>query len=250
MDRPRCPGQDMRFWKPQDIFSMPCPECGTQLEFWKDEPFLLCSGCGTEVKNPRIDLGCAKWCKFAKECLGRRPEDPSQIIPMKDRLITAMKKVFGQDQRRISHALQVLGYAEQLQKVEGGAPIIVKAAAILHDIGIPEAERKYGSAAGRYQELEGPPIARKILEELGFGSDVVTPVLDLIAHHHNGQLQTTEFNLLWDADWLVNFPEEYPNLAPDSTRERIAAIFRTTAGKTLAVTLFLKQSGTKSHSNL
>ena len=41
---------------------------------------------------------------------------------------------------------------------------MVRAAAILHDIGIHEAERKHGSSSGRLQELEGPPIARAILE--------------------------------------------------------------------------------------
>ncbi len=69
--RPRCPGQDMRFWKPEDIFTLKCPHCGNEMEFWKDEPFLLCRKCRNEIKNPRIDLGCSKWCKFADQCLGR-----------------------------------------------------------------------------------------------------------------------------------------------------------------------------------
>ena len=43
---------------------------------------------------------------------------------------------------------------------------VVRAAAVLHDIGIREAERKHGSSAGKYQEVEGPPIARRILEKL------------------------------------------------------------------------------------
>ncbi len=69
--RPRCPGQDTRFWKPEDIFTLECQFCGNEMEFFKDEPFLNCRNCGNEVKNPRIDLGCAKWCKFADQCLGR-----------------------------------------------------------------------------------------------------------------------------------------------------------------------------------
>jgi hypothetical protein len=65
-----CPGQDQRYWKPEDIFEVKCPGCGVAIEFWKDEPLRICSGCRKEVKNPRIDLGCAKWCQFAKECPG------------------------------------------------------------------------------------------------------------------------------------------------------------------------------------
>ncbi len=75
--RPKCPGQDTRFWKPEDIFTLECQYCGNEIEFFKDEPFLNCRKCGNEVKNPRIDLGCAKWCKFADQCLGRNSGDDS-----------------------------------------------------------------------------------------------------------------------------------------------------------------------------
>jgi len=33
----KCPGQDMRFWKPGDIFDTQCPKCGRRIEFFKDE---------------------------------------------------------------------------------------------------------------------------------------------------------------------------------------------------------------------
>ncbi len=69
--RPKCPGQDTRFWKPEDIFTLDCQHCGNEIEFFKDEPFLNCRKCGSEIRNPRINLGCAKWCKFADQCLGK-----------------------------------------------------------------------------------------------------------------------------------------------------------------------------------
>ena len=74
MDRPRCPGQDTRYWKPEDIFEVACPSCGAEIEFWKDEPIRQCSACSMEVRNPRFDFGCAEWCEFAEECLGGDPE--------------------------------------------------------------------------------------------------------------------------------------------------------------------------------
>jgi len=74
MTKLRCPGQDMRHWKPEDIFAVRCPHCGGEMEFFKDEPALPCPSCQSEVRNPKIDLGCAKWCRFANECLGQMPE--------------------------------------------------------------------------------------------------------------------------------------------------------------------------------
>lgn len=238
MDRPRCPGQDMRFWKPEDIFCMPCPDCGNEIEFWKDEPFHYCRKCTREVRNPRLDLGCAKWCKFAAECLGTLVDNPDLVVPIRDRLIAAMKEVFGSDERRIQHALQVLEHAEAIYKVEGGSAIIVKAAAILHDIGIPECEKKYGSAAGNYQELEGPPIARRILEKLRVEDDIVTAVCKIIAHHHNGECQLPEFTIIWDADWLVNLPEEFPQADAAERGRLVARIFRTPTGRQMAERTF------------
>jgi len=40
-----------------------CPNCGGDIEFWKDEPVRLCPSCGQEVRHPKQDFGCAKWCK-------------------------------------------------------------------------------------------------------------------------------------------------------------------------------------------
>ena len=49
----KCPGQDRRFWKFEDICVIKCPNCGRVLEFFKDEPRLRCKGCGEIVFNPR-----------------------------------------------------------------------------------------------------------------------------------------------------------------------------------------------------
>ena len=39
--------------------------------------------------------------------------------------------------------------------------------AILHDIGAVEAQKKYGSIDGVYQEKEGPEVAKEILKKVG-----------------------------------------------------------------------------------
>ncbi|MEN6532911.1 MAG: hypothetical protein ABFD60_07435 [Bryobacteraceae bacterium] len=78
MPNPRCPGQDTRYWKPEDIFMVPCAKCGREIEFFKTDLKRHCPGCGAANLNPRNDLSCAAWCKSAEECLtelGRTPPE-------------------------------------------------------------------------------------------------------------------------------------------------------------------------------
>ena len=82
-DMLRCPGQDQRFWKPDDIFEVKCPGCGGTIEFFKDEPKLKCRKCGKMVINPKIDFGCAEWCQYAEQCVGILQSRNSKISPHK-----------------------------------------------------------------------------------------------------------------------------------------------------------------------
>lgn len=237
----RCPGQDMRYWTPEDIFDVKCPFCDKELEFFKDEPFRICTECEGEVRNPKIDLGCAKWCKHAKECLGSLVPQDDGSISMCDRLIAEMRNIFGNDRKRISHALKVLSFAEEILKHETGDPLVVRAAAILHDIGIHEAERKYKSCAGNYQEIEGPPIAAGIMEKLKIDKEVIEHVCRIIASHHSAKdIDTIEFRILWDADWIVNIPDEYPGLEANKISALIERIFKTAYGRKMARRKYVK----------
>jgi HD superfamily phosphodiesterase len=234
----KCPGQDQRYWKPEDIFEVDCLYCGNSIEFFKDEPKLKCRQCGHIVINPKIDLGCAEWCQYAEQCLGVTVKS---LIIIRDKLIGEMKKVFGDDQKRIKHALSVLDYAEQIQAVEGGDPLIVKAAAILHDIGIHEAERKYNSSAGKYQQIEGPPIAEEILKRYDIDAEAIKHICKIIANHHSAKgIDTTEFRIILDADRLVNISEEYPDASQDKLQKLINNKFKTQEGDKIAKRLFIK----------
>jgi hypothetical protein len=64
----------MQFWKPGDIFDIVCPACGAKVEFFKDDARRRCQGCGHSFPNPKLNEGCAKWCKFADKCLGLNTE--------------------------------------------------------------------------------------------------------------------------------------------------------------------------------
>lgn len=238
----RCPGQDSRFWKPEDIFEAPCSHCKKPIEFFKDDPFLTCPHCGQQAKNPRIDLGCAEWCAHADKCIGvQKLADPNASLC--DALVEAMKALFGDDERRICHALKVLEFADRIVEHEKADPLVVKAAAVLHDIGIQEAERKHGSSAGKYQEIEGPPIARRVLEVLSVDPERVAHVCKIVGSHHSARdIDTLEFRIIWDADWLVSLPEERPGLAGSELDAFIERTFKTGAGRQIAKEAFLPEA--------
>ncbi len=241
----RCPGQDLRFWKPGDIFEMVCPKCQGKIEFFKDEVRRRCR-CGHEVVNPKLDFGCAQWCQYAEQCLGavpdevkaRRKEEERDLL--REKVSLEMKKYFGTDFKRVTHALRVSRYAEQILKMEGGHPLVVLGAAYLHDIGIHEAEKKHGSPSGRYQEIEGPPIARRILEGLNVQNEIVAEICDIIAHHHSpGEEESLNFQILYEADWLVNLEEEGISKDRERLKEEIQKVFKTATGKDLAQKIYL-----------
>ncbi|NQT13062.1 MAG: HD domain-containing protein [Planctomycetes bacterium] len=237
MNKPRCPGQDMRYLKPEDVYNVRCPRCKAEVEFFKDEPTHRCPACHGEVRNPKIDLGCAKWCAFAEECLGEAAGARDEVVSLCERLTAEMKAIFGPDARRIGHALNVLQYADAILAKEGGDPLTIKAAAILHDVGIPEAERKHGSSAGRFQEIEGPPVARAIMQRLVIDEETIDRVCRIVGSHHSAKDgDTPEFRIIWDADNLVNIPEEHPQASRETLARLIDRRFRTKTGRKLAET--------------
>ncbi len=157
-----------------------------------------------------------------------------------EKVRAAMEEYFGEDRRRIGHALKVADFAERILRHEPGNRELVLAAAYLHDIGIHEAERKHGSTAGNLQEIEGPPIARQILSSLGYEKLFIDEVCEIIASHHSpGEVETDNFRVIWDADWLVNIPDELDLNDKDKLRKTIGKVFMTATGRRLAEEAFL-----------
>ena len=235
----KCPGQDTRYWKPGAIFEVKCPQCGSDVEFFQDDTVRKCSNCGRKFVNPKVDFGCASYCQYAEQCLGDLPPElvAQKEDLLKDRVAIEMKRYFGQDFKRIGHAATVARYAEQIVKEEGGNPAVVLCAAYLHDIGIHEAEKKYESAAPKYQHKEGPPIARDILRRLRANDDLIDEVCDIVGHHHHPKDQETlHFKIVYDADLIVNLQEKQKER--ETERERLVDIIDKTlfteTGKRLA----------------
>ena len=241
----QCPGQDSRNWKPGDIFDMPCPKCGSPVEFFKDEPIRRCKNCGHRFVNPKMDFGCAAYCRFAEQCLGDMPPEllAKRKDLLKDRVAVEMKRYFKTDFKRIGHATKVGRYAERIVNKEGGDLAVVLCAAYLHDIGIKEAEAKHNSTAARYQEEEGPPVAREMLERLGADEELVEEVCDIVAHHHHPRAEeTANFKSVYDADLIVNMAEKQET-SPTDPEQLTAWIDRallTQTGQELAKGILLR----------
>ena len=75
----------------------------------------------------------------------------------------------GKDIKRIGHAMKVHSFAKFIAECEGVEPKVqqtIEIASLLHDIGIHNAEEKYGSSAGNYQEIEGPAVAHELMKNL------------------------------------------------------------------------------------
>ncbi|WP_407314583.1 HD domain-containing protein [Desulfosporosinus sp. SB140] len=123
-----------------------------------------------------------------------------------------MVKYFGNDVRRINHAMKVYSFAKtigELETISDEKFQVLEVAAILHDIGIKESERKHNSSSGTYQEIEGPPIARELLSEFKLGSEFIDRVCYLIGNHHTySNIDNMDFQILVEADLLVNIFED------------------------------------------
>jgi uncharacterized protein len=166
--------------------------------------------------------------------------------------LEAMIRYNGGDPRRIHHALKVHSFARMIASAEGcRGPILetIEVAAALHDIGIHAAESKYGSSAGNYQELEGPGIARELLAGTGIDPGIEERVLYLIGHHHSyGAIDGLDFQILVEADFLVNaFEDAMGREAVEAVRRKI---FKTASGAALLESMYLPGPAAVSISDL
>ncbi|WP_411678789.1 HD domain-containing protein [Clostridium thailandense] len=127
-------------------------------------------------------------------------------------VVSNMISYFDGDVKRINHAMKVHGFAKSIGELEGISVEklkILEIAAILHDIGIKESERKYSSSAAKYQELEGPPVAYNILKEFNLSKELMDRVSYLIGNHHTySKIDDVDFQILVEADFIVNIFED------------------------------------------
>ncbi|MDI6604286.1 MAG: HD domain-containing protein [Thermoanaerobacteraceae bacterium] len=161
----------------------------------------------------------------------------------REKYIEDMKKYFGSDTRRINHALKVLNFAEQIMEqedVNDQMRKIITITAILHDIGIKNAEEKYNSSSGKYQEIEGPPVAKEIMENNDEDKDIIERVCYIIGWHHTASKNDgLDFEIIWEADMLVNIEEEGLYKNTENVKYIIEKNFKTKKGKEIAINTYI-----------
>ena len=159
---------------------------------------------------------------------------------MINKLHLAMIELYSNDAKRIQHFCKVHSYAKliaETENVDKKCLFIIEAAALTHDIGIHICEEKYGSCNGKLQEKEGPAIAEKLLGELGFDRNVSERVQYLIAHHHTyGNINEMDYQILVEADFLVNIMEE--GSSKEAVIKAYQNIFKTSCGKKICREMF------------
>lgn len=157
-----------------------------------------------------------------------------------DELFKETIKYFDGDIKRIQHFTKVNSYASLIGRLENLSEreqFILEAAAIVHDIGIKNAEKKYGDCNGKLQEKEGPPVAEKLLKSLDFDNEAIQRICFLVGNHHTYKnIDGIDFQILAEADLIVNFCEE--NTDESGIKSALESVFKTPSGVSLCRAMF------------
>ncbi len=151
-----------------------------------------------------------------------------------------MIEYYSGDPKRIQHFIKVHSLCRligQLEGLGGKELFTLECAGLTHDIGIKNAEAKYGSCGGKLQEKEGPPEAERLLREAGVPEDVISRVCLLISRHHTyDNMDGLDCRILVEADFLVNLYED--NIPEEGARSAFGKIFRTKTGSDICRSMF------------
>ncbi|MCD1656090.1 HD domain-containing protein [Treponema zuelzerae] len=159
-------------------------------------------------------------------------------------IILSMINYNSPDVKRINHALKVFQFSEiiaNLEEVTVNELTVIKICGILHDIGIHEAEIKYKSSSGKYQEIEGPKIAEELLvkNKIDISNTQIERIKFIIGNHHSyKKIDGIDFQILVEADFIVNIYED--NIQKREIENVKKNIFMTNTGKYLIDSMYLK----------
>ena len=231
----KCPGQDSRYWGPEAIYESSCPNCGGPIEFFKDESSRKCRKCGTKVLNPKMDFGCAAYCRFAAQCLGT--DMPPELLAkrtdlLKDRVAAEVKKFLGKDFKRIGRTLKVVDYAGKIQRSEGGDPAIVTLAAFLSAVADGASAERNVSA--RRLSAEEITEAQSILLRAGASEELTREVLAILnSLGAKRPADGNNFKCVYDAIRIADLAEALKGQLPQAGNSATDESFLTQTGKSM-----------------
>lgn len=161
-----------------------------------------------------------------------------------DKVFKEMISYYAGDVKRINHFVKVYSFAKEIgatEELSDATQEVLEIAALTHDIGIKNSKMKYGNSSGKYQQVEGPPEARKMLEALAISESVIERVCWLVARHHTyNNIDSIDYQILVEADFLVNIFEDEMTL--ETIKKVKEKIFKTKSGLHILDALFLSNS--------
>lgn len=159
----------------------------------------------------------------------------------KEKIVEEMKEVFKEIPFGVEHTLKVLQNAEDIMKGENieNEKELITIVAILHDIGAVEAQKKYGSIDGSYQEKEGPAVARDILQKIGYDKNIDRICFIIGNHHTPSKIDGIDFQIQWEADLLENLTVMDIHKQQQEIKNCIEQNFKTNTGKSIAYSRFV-----------
>ncbi len=174
------------------------PALRQAVEFWKDDPKLKCPSCKKQIINPKLDLSCAQWCKYAKQCLGTLAGSDGNVLC--GVLLEEMKKICKDEPLLIDDTVKQLKLAEQIQSGKGGDPLVVKAAVILNGIIVSVSHNIQKTDIAEPRKAEVPAIAKAILIKYGVSAEQIEHILKIILALQNAEsIDSIEFGIVKEA---------------------------------------------------
>lgn len=159
---------------------------------------------------------------------------------MINKLAYKMMTYYSGDAKRIQHFTKVHSFAKligEMEQLDQETLTLIEVTALVHDIGIKEAEAQFGSSNGKLQEQLGPDLAKKLLKELGYNEEKIERVCYVVGHHHTyTDIQGIDYQILVEADFLVNFYED--QLGKEAIKKAYNNIFKTLSGKKLCEIMY------------
>lgn len=218
----KCAGQDKRFWEFDSIFEVQCPKCGQTIEFFKDDVDLTCKRCGARVLNPKMDFGCATYCKYARECLGSLPPEllATRNDLLKDKVAVTVKRFLGNNFKLIGKVTRLSRYVDEICRNSDDNTGIIEAAAYLTAVSINEAE--------------------EILASAGAGKMIIQEILNILQDISQKKAANMSNRILLDAITVYDINQRKDTLNHQEIETLIMERMLTDAGRKIAIKTLLR----------
>ena len=228
-----CPGQNTMFWKPDDIFDVRCPNCDRPVEFWKDDSKRTCD-CGHRFLNPKRDLGCLEYCRYAEQCMPEMFEGESLKALYRDRLLVTAKIKMKPDDASLERSQKIAELVEEILDEEGGQPKVVFAATILGNLVLNS--QAHGEQSASSAQGDSPSaITRKVLADIGTEKEVTDQVCQIIENRINGKSsEDLDSKIVSDALMLADLLDKKTLLEEAALERLVDSKIQTETGKRVA----------------